>query len=65
MSDYAINEYEWVPYEKGDRLPWCPNCEYSPNPNGANGKPCRGCEAINVREGEPCGRIYFKPRGNE
>ncbi|MFA6336227.1 MAG: hypothetical protein WCX48_11890 [Bacteroidales bacterium] len=59
MSDYAINEYEWVPWdEEEDVMPTCFDCKYA----GQDGNkiPCRGCEGIIIREGEPQGRNYFK-----
>jgi hypothetical protein len=60
MNEYAISEYTWEPFnEEEDALPFCWDCKYDDG-RGRETKPCRGCEAIFVREGEPRGRLYFQ-----
>ena len=63
INEYVISEYTWKPFDEEEgRVPNCVDCEHYPGDIsiGGAGRPCRGCEAIFVCEGEPRGRLYFK-----
>jgi hypothetical protein len=54
-NPYAISEFEWVSWSKGDHIPWCWDCEFYKK-ICVDKVPCLNCAAI----GAPSGRLYFK-----
>jgi len=64
MNEYAINEYEWVPFDEGeDMLPFCIDCKlFRKGDHPYQNKPCVGCEAVRAADDYPKGRLYFKPK---